>query len=149
MKPKPSNLRHSFEQMQSPDDAPNSSKFRRTLEECEDLDTARAKRKERDDDEMYQGLMNFKGRQRGWNGERESDRQQTIRSFHDTENAKSQARVEKERATSDHPPAMNQHVSLQDLRDGSQQVRIVQCPHETIESLLLCKACTDKRSSRF
>jgi hypothetical protein len=131
--------------MEGPDGAPNSSKFRRTLEECEDLAMARAKRKERDDDEMYQGLRNFKGSQRGWNGERESDRQRTIESFDHTENAKSQAQVERERAASD-PPAMNSPVTLQDLRDGSQQV----CTSPgTIKGLLLCKACTDQRSSRF
>jgi hypothetical protein len=84
----------------------------------------RAKRKERDDDEMYQGLRNFKGRQRGWNGEPEIDRQRTIQNFHDSEHAKMEAQVERERAAAEasRPSVMNRRVTLRQLRDGSELV---------------------------
>lgn len=35
---------------------------------------ARAKRQKKDDDEMYQGLRQFKGSQRGWDGRHKSER---------------------------------------------------------------------------
>jgi hypothetical protein len=35
-------------------------------------------RKKKDENEMYQGLLAYKGRQRGWNGEREQERQKTL-----------------------------------------------------------------------
>jgi len=38
-------------------------------------------RKIRDEEEMYEGLRNFQGRQRGWNGERESDRSITLNEY--------------------------------------------------------------------
>ena len=38
-------------------------------------------RRMRDEDEMYEGLRNFQGRQRGWNGEREFDRSITLNEY--------------------------------------------------------------------
>ena len=48
----------------------------------EGYERAKAIRKVKDDEEMYQGLQKFKGRQRGWNGERESDRLNTLSEYH-------------------------------------------------------------------
>jgi hypothetical protein len=122
MNPRPPNLRH--EQMRSPD-VPYATMFRRSSEEREELERRRAKRKERDDDEMYEGMINSKLPQRGWNGERESDRQETIRGFHEAEDAKTRAQVAKERAASEasRPPVMTERVSLRQLREGSERVR--------------------------
>jgi hypothetical protein len=126
MSPRPSNLRWSNKHDLNRDDAEdNTRKIQRTEEQLEALKLARAERKEKDDEEMYQGLKNFNGRQRGWNGERESDRQETIQCYHDTENAKIQAQVAKERAAteSQRPAIPERHITTRKLREGTQQVR--------------------------
>jgi hypothetical protein len=105
--------------------------FRRSSEEREELERRRAKRKERDDGEMYEGMRKSKVAQRGWNGERESDRQETIRGFHEAEDAKTRAQVAKERAASgaSRPPVMTERVSLRQLREGSERVRTAHSGH--------------------
>jgi hypothetical protein len=98
--------------------------FRRSSEEREELERRRAKRKERDNDEIYEGMRKSKVAQRGWNGERESDRQETIRGFHEAEDAKTRAQAAKEKAASEasRPPVMTERVSLRQLREGSERV---------------------------
>jgi ribosomal protein L13E len=93
--------------------------------EIGDLTLAREKRKKRDEEEMYEGLRNFNGRQRGWNSERESDRQQTIRNYHETEHKKLQAQVEKDRAAaeSSRPPLKIQRVNSEELMEVMEEVR--------------------------
>jgi hypothetical protein len=120
LKPTPSGLRYSMEQ------SPNTIRIGRTAEEREEFEIALAKRKERDDDEMFEGLRNSKLRQRGWNGERESDRQRTIQRYHEKKAANIQDEVERERETAQarRPPASVRVVSEQSLREGTQQV----CP---------------------
>ncbi len=99
--------------------------FRRFSEEREELERRRTKRKERDDDEMYEGMAKSKLSQRGWNGERERDRQETIRGFHEAEDTKARAQAAKERAArkASRPPVMTERVSLRQLREGSERVR--------------------------
>jgi ribosomal protein S25 len=118
LKPTPSGLRYSMEQ------SPNVPRIGRTSEEREEFELARAKRKERDDDEMLEGLRNSKARQRGWNGERESDRQHTIQRYHEKEVAKIQDEVERERdiARARRPPVSVGRVTDQVLREGTEQV---------------------------
>jgi hypothetical protein len=118
LKPTPSGLRYNMEQ------SPNVPKIGRTSEEREEFELARAKRKERDDDEMLGGLRNSKARQRGWNGERESDRQHTIHRYHEKEVAKIQDEVERERdiARARRPPVSVGGVTDQVLREGTEQV---------------------------
>jgi hypothetical protein len=121
LSPTPSPLRH--EQTRSPE-VPSSTMFHRSPEEREELERRREKRKERDDDELYEGMRKSKVSQRGWNGERESDRQETIRSFHEAEDANTRAKIAKERAASgaSRPPVMTERVSLRQLREGSERV---------------------------
>jgi len=121
LSPTPSPLRH--EQTRSPE-VRYSTMFRRSSEEREELERRRAKRKERDNDEIYEGMRKSKVAQRGWNGERESDRQETIRGFHEAEDAKTRAQAAKEKAASEasRPPVMTERVSLRQLREGSERV---------------------------
>ncbi|KAE9362729.1 hypothetical protein N431DRAFT_142158 [Stipitochalara longipes BDJ] len=102
----------------------NDQRILRTAEERRDLEIARAKRKKRDDEEMFQGLRNFSGRQRGWNGELESDRQETIRKHLEQEAAEIEedARREKERASARRPPVNHKPISDQELRKVSDTV---------------------------
>jgi hypothetical protein len=118
LKPTPSGLRYSMEQ------SPNVPRIGRTSEEREEFELARAKRKERDDDEMFEGLRNSKARQRGWNGDRESDRQHTIQRYHEKEVAKIQDEVESERDTvrARRAPVSVGGVTDQVLREGTEQV---------------------------
>jgi hypothetical protein len=118
LKPTPSGLRYSMEQ------SPNVPRIGRTSEEREEFELARAKRKERDDGEMFEGLRNSKARQRGWNGERESDRQHTIQRFHEKEVATIQDEVESERDTvrARRAPVSVGGVTDQVLREGTEQV---------------------------
>jgi hypothetical protein len=46
-----------------------------------DFERFKEERRIRDEDEMYEGLRNFQGRQRGWNGEHESDRSVTLNEY--------------------------------------------------------------------
>jgi hypothetical protein len=55
-------------------------------------------RKRRDEDEMYEGLSKFKGYQRGWNGEHESQRQITLQKEEQARDQKRQVQLEKEKA---------------------------------------------------
>jgi len=100
-------------------------RIRRDLREIEDLTRRREERKKRDEEEMHQGLQNFNGRQRGWNGERESVRQQTIREYHETEDQKAQAQFEKERAAaeSSRPPLKIQRVNSEELKEVMEEVK--------------------------
>jgi ribosomal protein S25 len=102
----------------------NVPRIGRTSEEREEFELARAKRKERDDDEMFEGLRNSKARQHGWNGERESDRQHTIQRYHEKEVAKIQDEVESVRDTvrARRAPVSVGGVADQALREGTEQV---------------------------
>ncbi|KAN0110064.1 hypothetical protein V8E51_006451 [Hyaloscypha variabilis] len=112
----------------SPQEA-GERRFLRTEQDRQDLETARAKRKKRDDEEMYQGLINSQRPQRGFNGQRESDRQETIRKRHDNEVAKNerQARRERERTLAHRPRVGDKPVSIEQLRKVSDTV----CKHHT------------------
>ena len=61
--------------------------------ECErrmDLEARRAERKKKDELANFQGLSSFQGDQRGWNGQSEQDRKETIRKYHEDQVRKSQ-----------------------------------------------------------
>lgn len=62
-----------------------------------ELERLRAERKTRDDNEMYEGLKAFKGSQRGWSGEDESVRQETLKEYHQEGERNFSEAVEKER----------------------------------------------------
>jgi hypothetical protein len=98
----------------------------RTSEEREALELARAKRKERDDMELYQGMRSSKLRQRGWNGEREAERQQTIQQHHEKEAAEIEDEIEKERESARQRLPSGQirvkEVTEQDMREATEQV---------------------------
>jgi hypothetical protein len=66
-----------------------------------ELERLRAERKKRDDQEMYEGLKEFEakgGSQRGWNGEHESARQETLTAYHHEQDRKALEASEKEKA---------------------------------------------------
>lgn len=117
---KPSKLRHSKEQ------SPDLPAMGRTSKDRETLESARAKRKERDDEELYQGMRRSKLRQRGWNGEREAERQQTIQRYHQKEQAYIEEEIEKERENARPRRPSGQvramEVSEQDMREATEQV---------------------------
>jgi len=107
----------------SPDWSRDERRIIRSAEEKRDLEKARVKRKERDDAEQFEGLRNSRGPQRGWNGEHESDRQETIRK--NNEKAAAKLKEEAQRARKEnvaHRPTKNQHVSVQQLKKVSQTV---------------------------
>ncbi len=64
-----------------------------------ELAKMRAERQKRDDDEMYAGLLAFQGSQRGWNGQHESVRRQTLKAYHEEENRQFQEALEKAKGT--------------------------------------------------
>jgi hypothetical protein len=61
-----------------------------------DFERMKAERRERDEQEMYEGLENFKGRQRGWNGEHESIRSKTLSDYEKAESLKLREQIESE-----------------------------------------------------
>lgn len=68
--------------------------------QSDEYERLQAARRARDEEELHTGLTNFKGQQRGWNGERESDRIKTLRAYQREENRAFGEDVEK--ANADH-----------------------------------------------
>jgi hypothetical protein len=106
-------------------DGMQGSEYHRTETGVDDLAYARDARKKRDEENMYQGLRDFNGRQRGWNGERESDRQRTIQKHHEIERKKSQIQAEKERAAfgTFHSPLRTKRVNSEELMEVIEEVK--------------------------
>ena len=71
---------------------------KKCIKRRKDLDRLRAQRKTRDENEMYQGLKAFGGKQRGWNGENEFVRQKTLEAYHEEEDRRLQERLAEERS---------------------------------------------------
>lgn len=80
---------------------------RREQKQLEFIARARVERKDRDNEEMHRGLKNSGKRQRGWNGEREPKRQQTMRKHHEAKDKKTKS---KSKPT---PPLDNSPISWQ------------------------------------